>query len=125
MANKERLDPASRLHFFQIINKSVCCHSQGPGQGPCPGSEESSSRSSDHGFLSESIQSVICVPSCLQNLPKTTLPFIPFLFKFWIMNCSVSSKVSLKSVSSIKKWAKSGFLDECYLIPPGILPMVV
>ena len=46
----------------------------------------------DPGFLSESIQSVICVPSCLKNLPKTTLPFIPFLFKFWLMNCSVSLK---------------------------------
>ena len=36
----------------------------------------------DPGFVSESIQSVICVPSFLQNLPKTTLPSIPFLFKF-------------------------------------------
>ena len=40
----------------------------------------------------------------------------PFLFKFWLMNCSVSLKVSLKSVSSIKKWAKSEFLDEWSLI---------
>ena len=79
MANKDRLDPAFMLHFFQIINKPACCHSQGPGQGPCPGSDESSSQSADPGFLSESIQSVICVPSCLQILPKTTLPSIPFL----------------------------------------------
>ena len=45
MANKDRLDPASMLHFFQIINKPACCHSQGPGQVPCPGSEESFSHS--------------------------------------------------------------------------------
>ena len=74
----------------------------------------------DPGFLSESIRRVICVPSCLQNLPKTTLPFIHFLFKFWIMNCSVSLKVSLKSVSPNKKWAKSGFLEEWSLITPGV-----
>ena len=116
MANKDRLDPASMLHFFQIINTPACCHSQGTGQGPCPGSVESSFLSADPGFLSESIQSVICVPSCLQNLPKTTFPFIPFLFQFWLMNCSVSLKVSLKSVSSIKNWAKSEFLDEWSLI---------
>ena len=47
-----------------------------------------------------------------------------FLFKFWLMNCSVSLKVSLKSVSSIKKWVKSGFLEEWSLITPGILPVV-
>ena len=69
------------------------------------------------GFLFESIQSVISVPSCLQNLQKLHYPFP----KFWIMNGSVSLKVPLKSVSSIKKWAKSGFLDEWSLITPGIL----
>ena len=58
--------------------------------------------------------------------PQLTLeefikPF--FLLKFWLMNCSVSLKVSLKSVSSIKKLAKSGFLEEQSLITPGILPM--
>ena len=47
-----------------------------------------------------------------------------FLFKFWLMNCSVSLKVSLKSVSSIKNWVKSGFLEEWSLITPGILPVV-
>ena len=37
----------------------------------------------------------------------------------------VYSKVSLKSVSSIRKWARSGFHDEWSLITPAILPMVL
>ena len=57
------------------------------------------------------------------KITKTVL-FKP-LFKFTLISCSVSSKVSLKIVSSIKKWAKSGFVDEWSLITPGILPMVV